>query len=262
MLVNEDLKIYNSLINANNRLPEKSKLSFYTFIATHAMKYVIDPDGNQDIFRGSLTCCNCLKEPNGRYYIIDKKLINLSDVIELMNYGTIDLKNENINHMVKHFKIIKCDLFKNIHNPCYIKFFMLMWPAAYDLVNLAEFDFAAAVSKYFSNHESETIVNDMKVLIQYLKSSSKLDLLETNNRHQLSRIMDTICDLDDISLAENFIENVMVNLKGNFNENIIKFIRKFGWENIGDGLSKVIKSTNLKENCQIFFVGIFGCFKY
>ena len=65
---------------------------------------------------------------------------------------------------------------------------MLKWPSAYDLVHLTEFDFAVAVSKYFSNHESVTIVNDMKVMIQYLKSSSKLDLLETSNRRQLSRI--------------------------------------------------------------------------
>ena len=152
-------------------------------------------------------------------------------------------------------------LVENIKNPCYVKFFMLMWPAAYDLVNLAEVDFAAAVNKYFSSHKSATIANDMKVLIQYLKSSSKLDSLETSNRRQLSRIMDTICVLGDISLAENFIENVMVNLKGNYNEFIIKFIRKFGWENIGDALCMVINSTNLKENCQIFFVSIFGCFK-
>ena len=282
-LENIDLDVYNLLINANSALPNENKMSFYVFIGTHVIQDLIGADSciqseidanTKATFFSSLTCSKYLKEPNGKMFKLggsnkSNKIINLANVVEFNEknnkFEIIDLKNRD--HMGKHFKM---DISRNSSNQIvrflnYIKYFMVMWPTAYDLVNLAEFDFAAAVEKYFSNYESVTIddksfANNLDVMIQYIKSSDKLDLLETNYRAELLMIMDIICHLGDTHRAEDFIENVMVNLKKNYNDSLIKFIGQFGWAGVMNGLSLIVKPNDLKENYELFTVSIFEYF--
>jgi hypothetical protein len=279
-LENIDLDVYNLLINANSALPNESKMSFYAFIGTHVIQDLIGPDSciqseisanTKATFFNCLTCSKYLKEPNGKMFKLggsnkSNKKISLANVVEFNEknneFEIVDLKNRD--HMGKHFKM---DISRNSSDQVvrflnYIKYFMVMWPTAYDLVNLAEFDFAAAVDKYFSDYESVTIedksfANNLDVMIQYIKSSNKLDLLETSYRAELLMIMDIICHLGDVDRANDFIENVMVNLKKNYDHSIIKFTGKFAWDRPMNGLSLIVKPNDLKENYQLFIVSIF-----
>jgi hypothetical protein len=279
VLKDEDLSVFNSLIEANQTLAKEKQLNFYVFYANHLVKDIIDGEccsidqinsKTKGSYAGCLTYCDYFKEIHGESYKIGGS-IEPSRQISLKSFPNAVKLNklerihdlENRNCWDSHIKmyVAKHESDKIIRNLGYLKFFMIMWPNTYDLCNLANVDFGAGVNKYFGRNENfkcnhEEVLNNLKIITMVIKNSTNVEVLENSHRGDLERIMNVICESGNEAIAKYFIENAMVRLKNNYNDNVIKFISKFGWVKVKDELWQMIKRNDLKENCRIFNVSI------